>query len=196
MPPKQSKTVKTKSFAQSQTSSTQSIIEGDFNNGNTEESDVFHFRDKHNNTIIVASSNAGLYSENDAYVPRCDYCRLLFDKKDVVGIPLSLTRLSGKYICVMDRPTCSFDCSISAIKHLTGNSMSMNDSKYNNSLSDLLTLFKIIYPEKPKPTMAMDYTLLIANGGSLTEAKWKSKHTFFKRTINVQIKHSRTLFFG
>ena len=105
----------------------------------------------------------------------CHWCLQNFNHNPVL-IPLIFN--NGVYYG--EGITCDFSCALAKAMQMTR----LGVLHYTNSVSLLIRIFNIIYPDR-ELLPANDYLLLDCNGGSVPEEKWRDNRYIFTRTTGL-----------
>jgi len=158
--------------------------------GSNPESEIYTYRNKSNNQIVVVTTNHQAYTAHingEVYVPRrCLWCRGPIEEP--IGIPVRLTiDTEGVYHFLVDRPYyCSFECCFAEI--CLNNSRCIRDPLYYDSEQMLRLWFRRAVGDT-ELIAAPDWWLLDENGGPLSRKDWSShRYTRMSGIITAPIK--------
>ena len=151
--------------------------------GNNGSSEVYRFKDKHNNNMIVYTTNHSLYKYvtdmqngkvTDLPILKCKYCKRGNLKKPI-GLPLVMEYDDHKEpaFYVVDS-FCDFGCVFSYLKRKLSESKLFRTHHLINAEQLLYCYYYRVYPHKVGQNILSkpDWELLRENGGSLTDEEF------------------------
>lgn len=164
---------------------------------------IYAIRDRHNNNIIIASSNYTNWKITSATADRtlpeggrCALCR-----QDIKGTPVGypidyqesvhvtpdgVTHIFYQFL--IENTFCDFECCLAFIQsHL----MFSYSPLYLNAELHLRTMYRLVYPNHPPLLPAKDPLLLDCNGGSLELKEWKDRSHAYLKSDRVLVAPAR-----
>lgn len=178
--------------------------------GNDSSSPIYCIKDRHNSTVIIATSNHAnyeLHNKTGDQLPiggRCKSCMEDFDHI-TLGYPLAyretslLTNVEGSepvyrtiYSFWLEGTFCSFECVASYIIKVLSQPADNRDTTMRDSYRMLTLLFTLMHPNAGPLRPAQDSILHVREGGSLTDEQWKDKRHIYVRTNRIHIAPLKT----
>jgi len=152
--------------------------------GNVEDSGNKNKVSGNKNKATGNKNEASSSNTNETYT--CDWCRKDFSH-DPIGIPLTLKidKKSGNIRCNVIGENCRFECAYADLLKTVGSTMITSRPYYDNSESNLLTLYKIKYPTGPKLYPAKDWKLYNSGKGPLSADEYYDKNHIYMPTNNI-----------
>jgi hypothetical protein len=147
--------------------------------GSDKNSEVFSYKDKNNNNLIVYTTNHSLYkyvlegTKENPPILKCKYCKRGGMRRPI-GLPISMTRKKDEVTFNVVDSFCDFGCCFSYLKRRTGTSRLYRGILFANAEQLLHIMYYHVYPDrigesiKEKP----DWDLLRDNGGPLSNEEF------------------------
>jgi hypothetical protein len=166
--------------------------------GTSYDDPTYTFRDRNNRILKIATTNHKNYTfftRSGGEQPEggmCDWCRLVFKEKSI-GIPIA--HIAKTYLDAngelleanffwTDGTFCSYNCALAYANLFMSLPPTLRDPFYTDATTLLHFAFRLMHPDKTLIS-APHYKLAEWNGGSLTEAEFKSTNFTYKRLLNV-----------
>jgi hypothetical protein len=160
---------------------------------NSKENDIYLYKDRYNVLHDIASTNCESYEifMKDGTIPPsggiCKWCNYSFSHTALGVLIRKLIKrnpnnqLEKIHIFYMDSKTfCSFECTLAYIIKELDKGYKITNPHYNSSLSLLILLYSIMYPNDSDLIPAGNPDLLQINKGSLSKSEYRHKNHLYK----------------
>lgn len=173
--------------------------------GNSNFSPVFTVKDKHNSTVVIATTghdNLNIFTKTGGQLPvggRCDFCKEDF-QHTCIGYPVGYQEITvltntdtdiknAKYRILytfwIEGEFCSFECALGWVNMILSRPADHRDTTLRDVGKMLKFLYRLMYPNESTLRPAQDPHLRISNRGSLTKEEWKDNRHIYVRTDRI-----------